>query len=169
VRRGSPAELLIEDHALIHSTNSVLLAGSAGAGSAPLAGSINWEQWRGERVIYRKVAAGQVNWDALPEILAVLEPIVGERLIYNPLAAVVPAASRTEAAGRQRVLSLWQSRYGHPPQAIHSTVSLSYFLASLAQGLREGGNPDEAAALDRLALNRDSTGSPDDILTLLEA
>src|SRR5260370_38537640 len=89
--------------------------------------------------------------------------MIGERFIYNPLA--VPVTNRTEAASLQRFRSLWQSLYGHQPQAIHSTVSLPSLLNSIAEGLRAGGNSREAAEVARLTTEAGHDSS--DLLSLL--
>src|SRR4029453_13130967 len=68
---------------------------------------INWNEWQGERVIYRRVSPGRIDWSLLPEIVVTLEPIVGERILYNPIAG----NPRTEAEARDRVTRLWQDLY----------------------------------------------------------
>ena len=152
VRRASPAELFVEDPLIIPRI-PLPPFGSAAAAPALKADQavpqIHWDQWRGERVIYRRVTTGRIEWERLPEIIVLLEPVIGERVIYSPLAG--PGVIRTEAEARERVRSIWQSRYGRQPQTIRSTSSLSRFLRSVAEGLHAGGNSPEAAELDRLA------------------
>ena len=146
VRRSSPAEILVQDSSVVPASSAAASGGTGAAGSAM---RINWPEWRGEHVIYRRIAPGRIEWEHLPEILVSLEPIIGERFIYNPFAG--SDTNRTGAAAEQRVRSLWQGLYGRQPQAIRSTVGLTYFLGSIAEGLRAGGNSQEAAEVTRLA------------------
>jgi len=114
-------------------------------------------------VIYRRITPGRIDWARFPEIFVSLEPIIGERFIYNPFAG--SGANRTGAAAEQRVRSLWQGLYGRQPQALRSTVGLAYFLGSFAEGLRAGGNGQEAAEVARLAAQASHAGP--DLLNLL--
>jgi len=158
VRQSSPAEIIVQDSAIIYE--------NAALANGPLASSarrINWPQWHGDHVIYRRITPGRIEWERFPEIFVSLEPIVGERFIYNPFAG--PGINRTEAASLQRVRSLWQSLYGHQPQAIHSTFGLTSLLNSIAEGLRAGGNSQEAAEVTRLTAEAGHGSS--DLLDLL--
>src|SRR5205823_52069 len=105
--------------------------------------TINWNEWHGDKVIYRKVTPGRINWPQLPEIVVLLEPIIGERVIYNPFAAANPI--RTEVEARERVGRIWQELYARQPQLVRRTVSLSDVLESVTAGLRAAGDSQEAA------------------------
>jgi hypothetical protein len=163
VRRSSPVEILVQDLSLIPASSGSA-GGRTGAGEPPAAAMrINWPAWRGEHVIYRRITPGRIDWARFPEIFVSLEPIIGERFIYNPFAG--SGTNGTGAAAEQRVRSLWQDLYGRQPQALHSTVGLAYFLGSLAEGLRAGGNGREAAEVARLATQASHAGP--DLLNLL--
>lgn len=137
VRQSSPAEIYIRDPAIIPTaTNST-------------ATRINWKEWHGDRVLYRRVTPGRIDWERLPEIIVTLEPIIGQRVIYNPYTK--PSPNRTEAASRERVHTIWQSRFGRKPRAMYPSVRLTRFLNSVADGLRAGGNSQEAAAVEHFA------------------
>src|SRR6185503_3423896 len=110
---------------------------------------INWNEWHGDKVIYRSVEPGRVNWSLLPEIVVVLEPLLGERVIYNPLA--VSNTVRTESDARERVRRIWQDVYGRQPQVVRRTMPLSQVLDSVSAALWVGGSRQEAATLASLA------------------
>lgn len=109
---------------------------------------VDFSQWRGEKVIYRNVTSTPIQWAQLPEVLVVLEPILGERVIYNPLAG--PPGIRNEADARQRVRDLWMQTYGRAPAAIHAAESLTQVLGGVSKGLALGGLRQEAAQVDSL-------------------
>ncbi len=133
-RRSLAAQLFVSDPVIISRDES---------GRA----HVNWREWRGEHVVYRHVSPGQIRWQLLPEVVIVLEPVIGERLIYNPLAV----NAGDEAQARKRVNRLWQDVYGRPPTALRRTAALPEVLDSLAAGLRAGGNMPEGARLSTLA------------------
>ena len=130
---------------------------------------INWDRWHGDKVVYRKVTPGRINWAQLPEIMVLLEPVVGERIIYNPLAG--SSVSRTEAEAEDRVRSIWQEFYGRQPKAIRPTAPLSQVLNSVSAALKNGGQNQEAAKLADLAsrmmrLDQNEPGLQPAVLTL---
>ncbi|HXT41736.1 MAG TPA: HTTM domain-containing protein [Candidatus Angelobacter sp.] len=106
---------------------------------------INWNEWHGNKVIYRNVTPGRINWSQLPEILVLLEPVVGERIIYNPLAA--SATGRTETEARERMKGIWQELYDRQPKDVRRTVSLLQILDSTSAALKATGRSREAAEL----------------------
>lgn len=134
-----------------HAFRHQLFIQDAGIISADGAGGhrINWSEWRGEPVIHRQVEPGQINWRALPEILTVVEPVVGERILYNPH----PAGSRTEADARRRLDLLWRELHGREPQGVEVTRSFPQVLESMAAVLRKQDLQDEAARYAGLASN----------------
>jgi len=129
-RRAFAVQLFVQDPAII----------SRDAMGRP---QIHWSQWHGDKVIYRRVTPGQINWRLLPEIVVLLEPMAGERVIYNPLAANI----QTEAESRQRVSRIWKELYGREPQGVRRTVPISQILDSIWEGLRASGREQEAAKL----------------------
>src|SRR5205814_836224 len=84
---------------------------------------INWKEWHGDEVVYRRVTPGRIDWERLPEIVVLLEPYIGERVVYNPLAGGF--AVRTESDARERVRRMWQELYGRQPQVVRPTGPLS--------------------------------------------
>jgi hypothetical protein len=108
---------------------------------------INWSEWHGDKVLYRGVAPGRIDWTNLPEIVAVLEPMIGERVIYNPVAANI----RTEAEARRRVNDIWKELYGRQPDALRRTTPVSQSLEAAAESSQTLGYSREATQLNALA------------------
>jgi vitamin K-dependent gamma-carboxylase len=100
---------------------------------------------------YRHVDATRVAWDQLPELVVTYEPIVGERILLNPLSK--PTWSEASIAARDR----WQSACGVPLK-LHKTQSLEATFADLDRQLNQAVQQDvpEAApaqqTLDELRL-----------------
>ena len=109
---------------------------------------IHWSEWHGDKVIYRTITPGRINWQLLPEVVVLLEPIIGERVVYNPFAG--SNTVRTEPESRQRAGQIWQELYGRQPQVVRRTGPLSLVLESLSSGLQAGGHGQEAAKLTGL-------------------
>ncbi|MDX1951441.1 MAG: HTTM domain-containing protein [Verrucomicrobiota bacterium] len=99
--------------------------------------SVSWNAWPGEKIIYQPVKPGQINWSALPEIVALYEPYTGERIIFNPLAG--NASMMSEAQARERVNAIWKELYGKNPAAVHRTLPLSNILTAYARALQGRG------------------------------
>jgi hypothetical protein len=98
---------------------------------------IDWRQWHGDRVIYRRIVPGQIDWSRFSEIFVLLEPMVGERVIYNPFARASNLRSETER--RQRINELWRHRYGRAPQQVVRTQPLSEVFSACAKVLEARG------------------------------
>lgn len=113
------------------------------AGQPPV---IHWKAWPGETALLRRLPSGPVDWAHLPELLVTLEPGLGERVFYNPMATATPPASEAEA--RRLATELWTRLHGHPPQSITRTLPFEAVLGRLANGLRSSG---QGALADRFA------------------
>ena len=124
VYRSGPCELTVEDAKII-SRNAT--------GQA----RIDWNEWHGDPVIYRETTPAQLDWSLLPEIVAVLEPIVGERILYNPYAG--SKTGRAESDSRKRVATVWQELYGRQPRAMVRTFPPSQVLTAYARALQSKG------------------------------
>jgi hypothetical protein len=88
---------------------------------------------------YRDVDAIRVPWEQLPELVVTYEPIVGERVIFNPLSKAT--WSDAVAAARHR----WSSTSAEPLQ-LQKTRSLESTLGDLDRELRETAGSDVAEA-----------------------
>ncbi len=98
----------------------------------------DWNRWRGDRVQYRSLNPTHVNWlSELPEVLVLLEPMVGQRILYNPFAG--KPQGLLEAQSRSRISQIWQEIYGHQPEVILRTVPAVSALASCGSALRARG------------------------------
>jgi len=124
VYRSTPCELSLED-ARICSRDE--------AGHC----RIDWAAWHGEKVIYRSLVPGRTNWGDLPEVIVLLEPLLGQRILYNPFAG--SATGRSEAESRARVRDIWQEIYGHQPQIVLRTAPSADTLSACAAALRARG------------------------------
>jgi vitamin K-dependent gamma-carboxylase len=135
VHHAYGAQIFVSDQAIISS-------GESGQSR------INWNNWHGEKVVYYQIAPEKINWNELPEICVILEPMLGERIIYNSFA---DTAARIEAEARQRISELWRRYYGREPSLVAKSLPLSSVLESIAGGLKQGGGMEEAAAASLLA------------------
>jgi len=91
---------------------------------------IDWRKWLDEPRIYRELAGSSVNWRGMPEVAVVLQPGLGERVVYNPLSAA--SHVRGEEAVQARINQFWQESYGRLPE-IQGTLSLPELLIELWQ------------------------------------
>jgi hypothetical protein len=124
VYRALPTNLTIEDRLVISQDPE---------GRA----RIDWNAWHGDRVVYRSVTPGHVNWSQLPELLILLEPITGERIIYNPFSG--SSHARTETESRERVQAIWQELYGRQPQSVPRTFPFDPTISACALRLKTKG------------------------------
>jgi hypothetical protein len=124
VYRCAPCELILEDAAVV-------------SRDAAWRNRINWSNWQGDPEVFRALNSSRVDWTQLPELLVLLEPMVGQRILYNPFAAMTQG--RTEAESRRRVSEIWQEIYGHQPQGVLRTAPATATLSSCAPLLRSRG------------------------------
>ena len=108
-------------------------------------GSIDWKAWGGDPVIYHPVEPGQCDWSKLPELVVLLDPWTGDRIVYNTLSASV--TDRSETAAKVRIQQLWKRRYGRPPDSIHRSIPLARIVEGYERSMRARGysfrNPQE--------------------------
>jgi hypothetical protein len=70
-------------------------------------------------------------------VLVLLEPMVGQRILYNPFSG--RTQGRSEAESRARAAEIWGEIYGHQPQVLLRTASAAITLSSCAPGLGKRG------------------------------
>ena len=87
-------------------------------------GQIHWSEWHGDKVIYRTLTPGRIDWRSLPEIIAVGDPGGGERLVYNPY----PTNVGREAEARQRATHIWNELYGRTPRMVRAPAKFPLIL-----------------------------------------
>ncbi len=120
----------------------VIQPASAEAG----AGAIDWKTWGGEPVVYHPVDPTRCDWSAMPELVVLLDPWTGDRILYNTLSASV--TDRSESAARARILELWKQRYGRAPDSVNRTTPLARIVEGYERSMRARGytfrNPQEA-------------------------
>jgi hypothetical protein len=124
VYRCTPCRLVIEDPSIISRSPSG-------------ATRIDWNRWHAEKVIYRALTPAGLDWSQLPELFVLLEPRIGQRILYNPFAG--SRAGRSEAESRARLSQIWLELYGHAPQVVLRTASATETLSACAATLRARG------------------------------
>jgi hypothetical protein len=115
-------------------------------------GGLDWGHWRGEPVLYQIADPGNVNWGTQPEIVVVLDPLAGDRILYNTLAAGV--TNRSEAAVRRRISELWTTLYGRQPDSVTRTVPMAKLLEGYEKAMRTKGMRFSSPAEVFAALNQ---------------
>jgi len=108
---------------------------------------INWEEWHGERVIYRELTPGRIDWRKLPEIVVLLEPIIGERILFNPY----PTGVRSETEAQERLKRIWLELYGNAPEAVQPALAVPWVFDLVSQALGKAGNIQESEKAAQLA------------------
>lgn len=134
VRRAFSPQWVLEDP-------TVLVRDSAGYPT------VDWARWNGDRIQYRELNPGRIDWRVLPEIVVLLEPYVGERILFNPF----PSRSRTPAEALSRLGTLWTGIHSHPPASAAPVENLPAALRRLSEAQLGTGNSVEAEATRRLA------------------
>ena len=112
VRRAFAAQLYLSDPKIISN------------------GQVNWNEWKGDKVIYRTVTPGRIDWRAMPEILALVDPGAGEQVIYNPY----PAKPGSDAEARARAGNIWSEMYGRMPKMIRAPATVEETLRTTGSG-----------------------------------
>ena len=133
VRRAVYHELNIVDGA-------VLKSGVSGA-------QVDWDRWRGDRAIYRQITPGKIDWERMPEIVVLLEPLIGERVMFNPH----PQRIRSVAQAEERLNEIWTSLYGMAPENVSLAMAFPKVIGLMAQSLRNSGKVTEAERTTTLA------------------
>jgi vitamin K-dependent gamma-carboxylase len=133
---SSPCEITIKDK---------------GIASQDTTGKIKLDlnQWHGDKVLYRQITPGRIDWTRLPEVVALSEPEIGERIIYNPFSN--SNKPRNEAESRERAERIWKELYGRAPTTIHKTIPLSEIVDGYITAMKKKGGTvfnsrDEALA-----------------------
>jgi hypothetical protein len=108
---------------------------------------INWKEWHGERVIYRSVSPERLDWRQLPEIVVLLEPIIGERIVFNPY----PKGIQSPQEAQERVRQIWLDLYGRAPERVLPALPFPQVLDLLSQSLKAAGNVEESGNVARVA------------------
>ena len=133
VYQSTPVEISLRDPVIQPST------------SGTEAGSIDWKAWGGDPVIYHLLESGKCDWATLPEVVVVLDPWTGDRILYNTLSASV--TNRSESAAKVRISQLWKQRYGRLPDSVNRSVPLARILEGYERSMRARGytfrNPQE--------------------------
>ncbi len=98
---------------------------------------IHWKKWSGDPVLYRSVTPAPLDWSRLPELVVLFEPMIGERVLYNPYAGVTNP--RSEEVSRARASYFWQETYGHAPRSLERLKPLTNILYTYGMKLRRSG------------------------------
>ena len=119
---------------------------------------VNWEKWRGEKVLYRLVDPKRIDLRDLPEVFITKESIVGERILYNPYADRDEPMTETEC--RRRIKEIWGELYGRPPELVQRIVPLAQILDGYMKSLQRRSieSADRQEALEMLRRMHGSEG-----------
>ncbi len=118
--------------------------------------TIDWNAWTGEKVIYRQIPSGPIDWTKLPELVVLFEPVIGERVVYNPYAHSTTGSAQPFTESVERAKQLWQELYGRQPDSFQATVPLAKIVEAFAQAwVRRGGtNLADRQAMLQLMLKK---------------
>ena len=117
---------------------------------------VDWSQWQfqADESSWHEVDARQLDLATMPELFIAYEPIVGERLFYNPHARDARSSDGISSAPAEPLIAMWQAAFHRRPR-VESVVGLSQSLKKLRDAAvgtyRQRGVPPPAA-VRRLAL-----------------
>jgi hypothetical protein len=114
-----PIRFRVEDAAILP---------AAKEGDAASIDDVRWEAWPLARVVLTDVDADRVDWRALPELVTVLQPFVGEQVFYNPFGYGADQPL-DEAAAQNRAKFLWKQAFGREPR-LRGTVPIRALIES---------------------------------------
>ena len=106
---------------------------------------VHWDEWKGSPLLYRRVQVSRIVWPRLPEVAVILEPGIGERVVYNPFSG--RNVSYDDATARERLRKYWLWQYEREP-IIRTPLSRSEVAARLMQDLQQESGAQ--SALSRL-------------------
>ncbi|HEY6226982.1 MAG TPA: HTTM domain-containing protein, partial [Verrucomicrobiae bacterium] len=109
--------------------------------------AVNWSEWRGAQALYVRVTPGHINWSALPELVLVVEPFLGERVIFNPVAA----KTSDELIARQALNEIWRTRFGKEAQNVQAVRPLDQTLSVAADAMNAAGRTADGKEIGELA------------------
>jgi hypothetical protein len=121
---ADPCEIFVHDPAIVQATVDNKFA-------------INLTAWDGDPCIYRKVIPAKIEWKTMPELVAIFEPEIGERMIYNPFAGRAQPSSESESI--QRVKEIWRELYQREPKSIRPTIPIAEVVDGYVEALRRRG------------------------------
>lgn len=130
-RQPGPLRIRIVDHELF----SASLTGQAPALSPA---------WQGPRTVYHDVDGRAVDWTTLPELVVLVQPLHGERVVYNPLSEARPSGA-TISDDAERARRLWQQLFGRQPH-VTPTLSLADILKVTEQIVGRDPSAERARA-----------------------
>ncbi|MCA9198369.1 MAG: HTTM domain-containing protein [Planctomycetales bacterium] len=105
--------------------------------------SVHWQNWPFEKQLFRKISPGQVLWPEMPEFSVVLEPILGERIIYNPYSGRQVSYADNVAAIRAN--GVWRDLYQREPELL-VPLSISQAIDQIVAECRSVHSPNTAVS-----------------------
>lgn len=117
---------------------------TGGIGEKP---SVDWPAWTGPRMMLRHVPAEAVPWETLPAIVVVREPIIGERIVFNPFS---PAAQDEPFTSIASVSTAWLAATGREPD-IARTIPFVDAVTAIGTATAMTGPEAVRVVLQRLA------------------
>ncbi|MEZ6120764.1 MAG: HTTM domain-containing protein [Pirellulaceae bacterium] len=153
-------------HAVGHQLRIADAAVMSAANDNPV---VHWQNWPFEKQLFRKISPGQVLWPEMPEFSVVLEPILGERIIYNPYSGRQVSYADNVAAIRAN--GVWRDLYQREPELL-VPLSVSQAIDQIVAESRSAESPNTAvtslASLRSAVVNleRGIANSQDAVVTL---
>jgi hypothetical protein len=126
VYRSMPARLNLLDKSLVE---------DPGSGQIEL----HWDRWEGRPVICREFDPAATEWSDLPALLIVDEPVIGQRIIFNPLSSDHDDAPLSLRKSLETVFSTWDTHYGRKPDDFQLSISTDKLIESWRNALRIKG------------------------------
>lgn len=131
---------------VVISVRDPLVQPASPAAANPAPGGFDWSAWGGDPVIHHPVEPGRCDWASMPELVVLLDPWTGDRIVYNTLATSV--IDRSESAARARVEAIWRRRHGRSPDSVNRTTPLSRIVEGYERSMKARGysfrSPQEA-------------------------
>ena len=126
VYRASPCQVTIDDPKVLNTSqeHSARIDGTA---------------WKGVSHFYRFMEPTSVDWMQLPVIFILQEPMMGQRVIYNPSGSKEPMPEGLDAVSK-KIRNLWNELYGRASSSAHPLTSLSRILEDYTTLLEKKGH-----------------------------
>lgn len=133
--------------------DDAILGVAAGGGGA----RVDWERLGQPPVVYQQVDGSRLDWGGLPPFFIVFQPLLGERVIYNPYSRAAEPETGADGDAAVRAAAAWTAATGHEPESVRPTIGREELLGALA---KEPALRGALGDLGRLAARLEDPGLP---------